>query len=399
MRILFLALAEVHDLNDHDIYQDLMRCFVSYGHKVYVVTSAQRCEGLETKFYESCGAQILRVRVGNQSNCSIIEKGISTVMLQYQYLYAIKKYLKGISFDLILYATPPITLVSIIKKLKRRCRCKTYLMLKDIFPQNAVDLEMMKKNSLVYRYFRKLEQQLYRISDYIGCMSPANIDYLHAHNIIPEEKISLCPNALQVRQPLWLSQKQRNKLRAQYTIEQNRCVLVYGGNLGKPQGIPFLMKCLEAARDRSDVHFLIVGSGTEFQRLQVFLEERKITNASLVGHLPRDAYFELMCAANVGIIFLDHRFTIPNFPSRILPYMENEMPIACVTDSATDVGRIAEKNGFGWYCQSNDTQAFLQMLDRITQSDIAQMGRSARAYLEQHYTAQICYQKIMEKIC
>ena len=154
MNVLFLTLAEVYDINSHDIYQDLMRYFSEQGHRVFVVTAAQKSKGLQTELYESCGCKILRVRVGNQSNCSLIEKGISTVMIQHQFLGAINKYLKNESFDLILYATPPITLMPLIKKLKKRNKCATYLMLKDIFPQNAVDLGMMRKNGLLYKYFR-----------------------------------------------------------------------------------------------------------------------------------------------------------------------------------------------------------------------------------------------------
>lgn len=398
MNVLFLTLAEVYDLNDHDIYQDLMRCFASHGHRVYVVTGAQRSKGLKTKLYESCGCQILRVKVGNQTRCSIIEKGISTVMLQYQYLRAVKKYLKNVSFDLILYATPPITLMPMIKKLKRRNKCKTYLMLKDIFPQNAVDLGMMSAGGFLHRYFRNQERKLYEISDNIGCMSPANIAYLQEHNSIADEKVALCPNALQARDSLQISLDRVIKLKEQYGIAKDRRVLVYGGNLGKPQGIPFLMRCLDASKDRSDMFFLIVGGGTEFSKLKSFLNEKNITNARLIEHLPRDTYYELMCTADVGMIFLDHRFTIPNFPSRILPYMENQMPVACVTDVVTDVGRIAQENGFGWRCASNDIQGFMQMLDQIASSDITWMGRLARKYLEQNYAVENCYQEITKKV-
>lgn len=398
MNVLFLTLAELYDLNDHDIYQDLMRCFAERGHQVYVVTGAQRRKNLDTVCYESCGCQILRVRVGNQSNCSLIEKGISTILLQHQYMQAVKKYLKGVKFDLILYTTPPITLAPMVKKLKRSQKCKTYLMLKDIFPQNAVDLGMMRNGGLLHRYFRRKERKIYKISDTIGCMSPANIQYLQNHNTIGGEKIELCPNALQARDPLRLSAEKIVALKAEYGIPSDKRVLVYGGNLGRPQGIPFLMQCLADAKEREDVFFLIVGGGTEFDALKTFIEENGIQNAKLVGHLPRNSYFELMCTADVGMIFLDSRFTIPNFPSRILPYMENEMPIACVTDEATDVGLIAEENGFGWQCRSGDVQSFRNMLDDIVKDDILGKGKTARNYLEKNYTAENCYQRIVKRV-
>ena len=87
---------------------------------------------------------------------------------------AIKKYLSDVKIDLVLYPTPPITFANTIAYIKKRDGAYAYLMLKDIFPAGAVDLGALKKTGLkgvIYRYFRKKEKYLYRISDKIGCMS------------------------------------------------------------------------------------------------------------------------------------------------------------------------------------------------------------------------------------
>ena len=128
MNVLFLTLANVYDINDHDLYQDLMRCFCSHGHSVYIVTGSEKRKGMATSLYQSCGCNILRVQVGNQSECSLIEKGISTISLQRYYLKAIEKYLRNIPFDLVLFATPPITLMPLVKKLKKTNKCTTCLL-------------------------------------------------------------------------------------------------------------------------------------------------------------------------------------------------------------------------------------------------------------------------------
>ena len=100
----------------------------------------------------------------------------------------------------------------------------------------------------------------------------------------------------------------------------------------------------------------------------------------------------------MGLIFLDYRFTIPNFPSRILPYMENEIPVACVTDDATDIGDVVQQNNFGWKCSSNNLEAFIHMVNEIKTSDLKTKGKNGRKYLEEVYNTEICYRKIMEKM-
>ena len=147
MNILFLTLANVYDIGEHDIYQDLMRCFRQHGDLVYVVTGIEKRNKTNTELYESYGCNILRVKTGNQSECSLLEKGISTIKLQIDYYIAIKKYISEIKFDLILYSTPPITLVALINRLKREHKCTTYLMLKDIsMKQEGTEIKFERAN-------------------------------------------------------------------------------------------------------------------------------------------------------------------------------------------------------------------------------------------------------------
>ena len=241
-------------------------------------------------------------------------------------------------------------------------------MLKDIFPQNAVDLGMMSKTgvkSILYKYFRKQEKQLYCYSDRIGCMSQANVDYVIKHNPeISSSKLEICPNCIEP-QDMSISTEERNELRRKYNIPLDKTVFVYGGNLGKPQGIPFIMECLKKQKENSDAFFLIVGGGTEFEKLQKFFDVEKPRNMKLMSRLPKDDYDRMVAACDVGLIFLDHRFTIPNFPSRLLSYMQAKLPVLAATDPNTDIGEVIKQGGFGWWCESNDTRAFSELVKKL----------------------------------
>lgn len=387
MNILFLTMSVLQNVTEHDIYQDLCRSLTKRGHKVYVVTPASK-DAESSGVVESEGCTILQVRTGKMSGGSLIRKGIATVMLPSEYAAAIRSELKDVRFDLILYSTPPITLLPVVRKLKKQHGCRTYLMLKDIFPQNAVDLGMFGRRSPFYAWFRLQEKALYRISDRIGCMSPANVEYLCRHNPAVRDKAEICANALEVREQAPLSPEEAAALHAQYGIPEDRLVLVYGGNLGAPQDIPFIAKCLEASRNDDRVFFLIVGGGAMYDTLEKNIRENKYENVRLIHHLPREQYFKVMQLGRVGLVFLDRRFTIPNFPSRILSYMEYGMPVACVTDPVSDVGSTAVENGFGWYAESSSTEEFRKMLDRILEDDLDAMGEKARRYLAEHYNVE-----------
>ena len=186
MNVIFLTMASIADVNVREIYPDLLREFVRNGHKVYIVSPRERRLGEKTGVRTEGAVTYLGVRTLNLQKTSNVEKGIGQVLVESQFKKAIRKYLNNIEFDLILYATPPITLQGVVAYLKRKNpKAVSYLMLKDIFPQNAVDIGMMSKSGmkgLLYRYFRKKEKKLYEASDYIGCMSPANVKFVLEHN-------------------------------------------------------------------------------------------------------------------------------------------------------------------------------------------------------------------------
>ena len=287
-------------------------------------------------------------------------------------------------------------MVNTITKIKKRTGAKTYLLLKDIFPQNAVDLALMQKNGikgLIYKYFRRKEKKLYAISDHIGCMSPANVEYVLKHN--PEVKrdiVEVCPNCIALPEVNPVTQKKEvSDLRIKYNIPKDAKIFIYGGNLGKPQGIKFLVDCLDKEKDNKKVFFIIIGSGTEFGRIENFIKKSQTRNTLLLKYLPKEEYKLIVNQCQVGMIFLDYRFQIPNFPSRLLSYMAAAMPVIIATDPNTDMGTIAEENGFGYKCLSNDVEGFSQAVDKIINSNIEEMGKNAWEYLVKNYTVSTAY--------
>ena len=398
MNLLFLTIGRIDDIDEASIYLDLLRQFRDKGHNVYCVSVSERRYKKATSYTCEKGINVLRVRVGNIKNCNVIEKGISTVLIESQYKNAVKKYLSSVKFDVVLYSTPPITLAGVIRYVKKRDNAKTYLMLKDIFPQNAVDIGMMRKtgiHGILYKYFRNKEKALYAISDKIGCMSQANCDYVLKHNPeVSSDKIEICPNATILRD-MTVTKEERTQIRKKYGIPLDKVVFVYGGNLGKPQGIPFLTECLRRECNNSNAFFLIVGDGTEYGRLEETVNNEHFSNVRLMKKLPRDDYNKMVAGCDVGMIFLDHRFTIPNFPSRLLSYMQAGLPVLACTDPNTDIGKEITDGGFGWWCESNDVDRFSKLIAEILDTDISSMSQKSISYLAQNYNIDVPFDAIV----
>lgn len=402
MNILFLSLSRFESVESRGLYPDLLREFIRRGCNVFVALPTERRFGKPTHLIEQPHCQILKVRTLNLQKTNVVEKGIGTLLLERQFHRAIRRHWGNVRFDLVLYATPPITFNKVIERVKRRCGARSYLMLKDIFPQNAVDLGMMKSGSLLHRLFRRKEERLYALSDKIGCMSPANCRYVIEHNpAVDPAKVELCPNALEPVGVSAMGEAERAALLGKYGLPTGVPLFVYGGNLGKPQGVDFPLRVIEANEEKRTGYLLIVGSGTEYPRLARWMKEHRPRCAKLLSALPKADYEELVRACQVGLIFLDPRFTIPNFPSRLLSYLQNRMPVLLATDRHTDMGRIAEREGFGLWCESGDLDAFMAHMSALAASPalIEQMGQEGERYFLSHYTVDRVADTIMNAPC
>lgn len=401
MKVLFLTMySVVEDIETSGIYTDLMRKFRDEGHEVYIIYPRERRLGQPTELKTNKHIHSLGVKTLNVTKTNIIEKGLGQVLLELQFKRALKKYFGHVKFDLILYSTPPITFTKVVKYAKRlNDDALSYLLLKDIFPQNAVDLGMLTKTGLkglLYKSFRRKEKELYKISDYIGCMSPANVGYVIKHN--PEldpEKVEVAPNSYDLPKDKY-TLVNKEEIRTKYGLPADKPIFIYGGNMGKPQGIPFLLECLKAVQTREDCHFVVIGDGTEYPKLELWYNETKPKSVSLYRHIPKNEYDKLTEACDIGLIFLDWRFTIPNYPSRLLPYLMKRKPIIAVTDSNSDVGSIAEQNGYGFWSPSNSVESFVKTVDSILSSDLKHIGDKGYEFFLNHYTVQHTYDAVMK---
>lgn len=404
MNILFMTLVDMRTVYVQGIYADLIRELVNSGNSCFVISPIEKKKKLKTHIISETGCQILKVRIGNTQKTNIIEKGVSTLLIEPQIKKAIKEYYSDVKFDLILYSTPPITFVSAIEYVKKRDHAKTYLLLKDIFPQNAVDIGMLSEKGikgLIYRHFRKKEKQLYSISDRIGCMSQANLEYIiHNNPEIDPAVVEICPNSVEVVDKS-IDNMLKLKLREKYGIPIEKRVIVYGGNLGKPQDIPYLVKCIDSIKGISEIYFLIVGDGADYHVLEDYVRNNEPKNMKLMRRLPKEEYDALISACDIGLIVLDHRFTIPNFPSRLLGYMQARIPVLALTDKNTDVGKVIVDNDFGWWRESKDPDQFVEIVDEISKlsmNECKEFGENGYKYLCANYHVKQSAKVILDSV-
>lgn len=392
--ILVLSITSINNIDDNGIYPSLYKQ-LSINNKVDVLSINNNPNDI---LILNDNLTVYTVKSKSLFNVGKIRKALSLLSLNKRFKKVLKKHLKTNKYDLVLYSTPPITLNKTIKYVKKKYKVKSYLLLKDIFPQNAVDLGMFSKKGIIFKYFRRKEKNLYNTSDYIGCMSRGNKEYLLSHNKISEHKVEVNPNSISVEN---LSKDNTNdkSVLSEFGIDSNKTVFLYGGNLGKPQGIDFLIDVIDFNETSDDKHIIIIGSGTDKHRIDDHIKNNKIINTTVLNSVPKVDYNKLVKACDVGLIFLDNKFTIPNIPSRMLNYLEFSKPILAATDINTDLKEIIENGSFGYWCESTDVKVFYSYMEKLTErNNRNEKGINGHKYLIENYDVKFTVNKIINKI-
>ncbi|WP_165981141.1 glycosyltransferase family 4 protein [Macrococcus lamae] len=358
---------DLENLNDTGIYHDFVNELHFKGHTVTVVSASEKRKGGKTKLIKSNGIDVLKVRINDITKTSFIKKGVNTLLIEKFYSKAIKKYLSDRAYDLIIYTTPPITFNNLISNLKKKYNAKTYLLLKDIFPQNAIDLELFKKNSPIYQLFRRKEKKLYKISDYIGGMSKANIDYIKNHNKI-SAKTQIIRNAM-YEQDFVIAEEERKQLIEKIGIDPSKKIFLYGGNLGIPQGVDYIKAVMSRFHEIENSQLLIIGNGTHYNDIKSHAEKLNNKDIKVLSILPKNEYDKVIALSDIGLIFLDHRFTIPNYPSRLTSLLNAGKPILAATDKNSDIKDDIILNGSGLWNESNNIDEFIQNANMMLKSE------------------------------
>ena len=379
MKIIFLAIAYQDTAISYSLYNDLM-IELNKTHEVLVVAPVYT-KGKVGIQIES-GVKVIRVQTLPLFNVNKFYKGIANLLLPYQYRKALSQNNILMDFDLVIMPTPPISLINLAIDLKKKSRAQLYLILRDIFPQNAIDLDIMSKKSFVYRQFRKQEKKCYRFSDQIGCMSPANISYILKHNPeVDAEKLHLLPNWSSLPDS-YQEEIDEKEIREKYNLG-NKKVLLYGGNLGKPQKVENIIELARICTDITSAIFFIVGDGTERKKVEDLIAAYQLDNVKLIKKLPKYEYVKIVKMAYLGLISLNEKFTIPNFPSKVLAYMAAKKPVLASLDENTDFGDILEASGVGFWGKAGNPEGLKKLLLQMISNPerCKEMGEKGYQYM------------------
>lgn len=397
MKILFLFIAYPENESSSNLTKDLSDEFNKQGDDVYVATIREKKYKKKTKLSIENSVNVLRIKSGNMFNSvSKFEKLFTMMTMNKNILKQIKKHWGDVEFDLIVGTTPYMANAKLINGLKSYYKCPSFLILWDLFPQNAKDLGLIK-SKLLFNFFKRQEHKNLKSFDYIGCMSQGNMDYVkNNYNFIDEKQLSLFPLWSKIKEKSVASKEQ---MRKKYGFEINDFILVFGGNMGKPQNLQNLLTLAFEVKDLVQIKFLLVGHGTEVNNLKKLKNSMNLNNVIFKDFIPRDDYEKLVSSCDVGIVSLDPRFTVPNFPSKTVDYLKLGLPILAAVDKCalSDYGKLLEKDmKAGLCCEATNMKQYKEnLIEFLNNKELyKELSLNARTYYEKSFNVENNYNNI-----
>jgi glycosyltransferase involved in cell wall biosynthesis len=258
----------------------------------------------------------------------------------------------------VVWYAPSIFHGPLANALKKRSNCKGYLIIRDIFPEWAVDMGLMGRG-LPYRFFDAIARYQYSVADVIGVQTPGNCGYFDQWRQQSGRKLEVLQN--------WLDKpaQARCPIRVNETALAGRKVFVYAGNMGIAQGMDILLNLAEKIRHRTDVGFLFVGRGSDSSRLKAAAAERRLVNVLFFDEIHPDEIPDLYSQCSAGIVALDSRHKSHNIPGKFLTYMQSGLPVLANVNAGNDLARLIQDEQVGQVCESNQVDELLKLADTL----------------------------------
>jgi glycosyltransferase involved in cell wall biosynthesis len=338
--------------------RDLSREFARQGHALCVLLPTPDLSE-PWRLEEIDRFQVLRLKAPRTKDVGYVRRTLAEMWMPFSMLSCYRMSpLARERWDGVVWYSPSIFHGPLISALKKSSRAKSYLIIRDIFPEWAVDMGLMGRG-LPYYFFSAVARYQYSVADVIGVQTPGNLHYFEAWGQAPGRQLQVLQN--------WLARPAcvRCSIRIDQTSLAGRRILVYAGNMGVAQGMDIMLDLAQRMQHRSDVGFLFVGRGSEAPRLKSEAQSRQLSNVLFCDEIDPDEIPDLYAQCDAGIVVLDPRHQSHNIPGKFLTYMQCGLPALACINAGNDLAQLIREEQVGQVCETRDPSEFQTLTELL----------------------------------
>ena len=366
------------------IIEDLAVELTSQGHKVTIVTFADNQKSNFEDFFEN-NIRIIRLKV------AIRKYGkLGRLWAEYKYSNLIINNLMKIehlTFDYIICYSPSIFYGKAVSWVKEKTHAKAYLIIRDIFPEWAVDAGILKRGSL-YKYFKFIETELYNAVDHIGI--EANSDKTYFNKYFDLKKIEVLDN--------WSALLREKKIDQHSNIlNLDKINIVYGGNIGDAQDLLSLVMQIDHSILDDKATLTIIGQGSQLSSIKRVIKENNMRNIDVIPPVDRKEYLSIISNADIGLVSLNKNLSSHNYPLKMIGYMQHALPVLASVNNENEIISLINQKNFGLASSADDIKTFNKnLLTLLSDKELrVSMGQNSRDIFNNRFSVKSAAEKII----
>lgn len=290
-------------------------------------------------------------------------------------------------------STPPILGIVgvLVKKLKH---IPFVYNLQDIFPDSLVGTGLAKKDGLLWKIGRVIENFTYRNADKIIVISEDFKRNIMAKGV-PEEKIEVIYNWVDEKAVLPVA-KEDNPLFEEFGLSREKFTVVYAGNLGNAQNISII---LDSAAQLPNIQFAMFGTGGLENEVLERIAKEKLANVHLNPLQPYERVSQVYSLGDVCVVSCKEGLGGSAMPSKTWTIMSCGRPVVASFDEG-ELKTIIEKNDCGMFTKAGDIDAFVGAIKQLASQKerCAEMGRNGREFILHNLTKEVGTRKYVDVI-
>jgi glycosyltransferase involved in cell wall biosynthesis len=382
------------------LMQEMAEGLRDRGHKVSVVTSYPQYNLVPeikkirfNKFSVEDNIEVIRIKTLPHHKVNLILRGVSQLTLPYIFFYNIKKYIKH-KIDIVIVYSPPLPLAIAGGMIKAAYGAKFILNVQDIFPQNAMDLGALN-NKLMIKFFEWMETKAYKIASKIAVHSHGNRKFLTGKKQVPVDKIHVMHNWIDLKP--YMNTTNTNVSRERYGLN-GKFLLLFAGVIGPSQGLDLVIKAANELKEIQDICFLLVGDGTEKERLRRMAKSYSLRNVIFKPFVSKEEYPNLVKSSDIGMVCLSSKNKTPVVPGKILGYMAASIPVVAFLNKESDAHVLIKDARCGYSTIHNGHKGIAETIGMIyrERDKLKEYGENGFKYVSEHFSKDVCIDNLEE---
>ncbi len=284
--------------------------------------------------------------------------------------------------DVLILESPPLFLAYSAFWLCRIKGMKLVTNVSDLWPESAIVLGLVKNKSLI-RMTTSLENRMYKKSHLISGQTKGIV--AHIQERFPNKKLVWFPNGADLE--AFNPDEKSTVWREKFGLKSSDLIFSYSGILGHAQGLDVIIEAAKILRDRTEVHFVLVGAGPVKERLSQKVEELGLANIHFCDVVPRDEIRKLLAESVATIVPLKKSPLFEGaIPSKIFESLAMQVPVLLGVDGESRRLFVDEGKCAVYFAPENE-EALATCIQQVVENESfrSELGEKARQYVSLNF--------------